>query len=529
MKRERSDAAAQVAAKWRKVEYNERDDDLVILGENTVEVIGSESETDVESCEVEAGEIKMETGTHGFQLVRSEVYDENTGNSPSLLDLEAVFGDPELQKCVLFSFQYDLAFLIRKFHVNIDKITVVAQEGTILPVKSSDLTDPRFSTIFHKLVVKEIYMPPYSCHHSKMIINQYRDNTVRIFLPSNNFTWAETNWPQQVCWSSGTLSPSKSPSQNNMFKTNLLRYLKFYRLKEMNELGTMLSELDFSPLDDVEFIFSVPERKEQDLKTGISMLLESLKEYEKKIQSSNTVSNLFLCQTSTIGGPVSRKRDNPTNLFTHILVPFARGFLDEAELKKCSNDQLKQKYHDDNTVPMIIYPSIDEIKNASVGINSAGWFNFNYTKNDIQQKHYEMLRSDLNVFYSYNRKHITKQRLTTPSHSKFYVRTRVPDQNIDDRKNVCLPKQLDWCLFTSANLSTNAWGTLGAKPRNYEVGVLYKNTNMTKPISESDLHLQSLQYLVYNKEPPSGKRTIGVPFPLHLSPYTAKDQSFYQQ
>ncbi|KAL3229085.1 Tyrosyl-DNA phosphodiesterase 1 [Nakaseomyces bracarensis] len=566
MKRERSEAAERVAAKWRKTDYN-KPEDVVIL--DTVVIDDSdEEETDIEdhktitnpsvkvnedvnaSANASASaktELKTKTMTMtktkteraqdvGFRLMRSEVYDENTDESPYMLDgLESIFGDPELKHCFLFSFQYDLGFLVRQFSSSVERITIIAQEGTIVPVASSDITsDPTFSNVFHKLVVKEIYMPPYSCHHSKMILNLYRNGTMKIFLPSNNFTWAETNWPQQVCWSSGVLQPlNKAPNDSqNIFQQNLVRYLKFYKLKELNDLiQQVIAKIDFRPLDGIEFIFSVPERREQELRTGVSMLLDALEETEKQIPLSKDVTNLFVCQSSTIGGPVSRKKECPSNLFTHIIVPFAKGFLNDKELRNCTTDILKQKYIDNNTLPMIIYPCMNEIRDASVGINSAGWFNFNYTKNDIQQRQYDMLRNELNVFYGYNRSYLSKQRVTTPSHSKFYFRTRIPFQDINHRKDVLLPNQLDWCLFTSANLSTNAWGTLGAKPRNYEVGVLYKNAFLSQPIEKSDLHLESLQYLIYRQKSTARTdltKTIGVPFPLHLSPYSSTDESFYQ-
>lgn len=552
MKRTLSDAAAKCAERWSRVQYGgsepveteraerktvgsdadtdiegDSDEDLVVVGEKKVEVhVLSDSEPDIEDARP-SKRIKGTDGYVPFRLIRSEAYDESTGHTPYMADLGDIFGDPELREVYLFSFQYDLSFVLRHFTTSIERITIMAQTGTIVPVSSSELThSPQFSQIFHRLVVKEIYMPPYSCHHSKMIIGIYRNGRgVRVFLPSNNFTWAETNWPQQVLWSSPFMSISDKAVEMNGFQRSLCDYLSFYKLKELNSLvKDTIMRTDFSGLADVEFIYSCPKTKGKNIETGLNMFLKSIEKVETELRDVDQISlNLFLCQSSTIGGPIGRRKDNPSNLFTHVIVPTARGF---SEAAKSDQQALLKAYHENKTYPCIIYPCMKEIRDASVGINSAGWFNFNYTRNDTQLQQYDWLRNKIKVFYKYNRDYTTKQRLTTPSHTKFYLRFRMPSQSMAQGMRV--PEHIDWCLFTSANLSSNAWGTLGSQPRNYEVGVMYKNSNITTKAQDSNLHCQSLQDIIYRKGQRPQTRSVLFPFPSHLQPYETNDQAFYQ-
>ena len=93
-------------------------------------------------------------------------------------------------------------------------------------------------------------------------------------------------------------------------------------------------------------------------------------------------------------------------------------------------------------------------------INAAGWFHCGAQRSP--QMH-ARLRSN-GVF-------VKSPGGTVPSHSKFYMQWGDSGEG-----PLCIASTLDWCLYTSANLSKVAWGLGegGAKPQNYEAGVLLR-------------------------------------------------------
>lgn len=491
-----SEVRKRVAERWSKIEYRsgavpQAEPSSKKLKPDVIDLTLSDNDEESEALPVPEGNCP-------FRLMRSDLFDKNAGNSRYFTDLDDIFNDSTLRKSFLFSFQYDLDFLMNHFHRNVEQIVLIAQEGTVLP----PTTVQALSQVPKTLLV-QFRMPPFTCHHSKMVINLYEDGSCRIFMPSSNFTYAEANYPQQVCWSSPRLPRCTNPP-NIAFQQDLITYLESYNLREVQKfIIPHLRHIDFGLLHGVQFIYSTPSKN---YSSGLQMLAAKLLP-TKKVESDNSTRH-YLCQSSSIGNSLSKKMS--TNLFTHLIIPVLEGMIPRDSKDIPETSRVLQYYNLHRVVPYLLYPTVEEIRNSPAGWLCSGWFNFNYNRDT---NHFDMLRHQFKVLYKQDSATTSSQRKATPAHSKFYMRsTTCRSGNPPFRK-------LDWCLYTSANLSYSAWGKTRAKPRNYEVGVL-----LTSP----DLRCQSFAELVYknpSSQLPQGT-TVAVPWTIDLLPYAKSDEAF---
>ncbi|EDO17562.1 hypothetical protein Kpol_534p43 [Vanderwaltozyma polyspora DSM 70294] len=477
-----------------------------------------------ESDENELSEGNAVLVDNPFRLIKSDIYDTGRNGNPVVgssyfITMGEIFGDKSLRKTFLFSFQFDLDFILSFFkHKTIERITIVAQEGTILPVRSRYLRP-----MMEIVQIIQFRMPAFSCHHSKMIINFYEDNSCKIFIPSNNFTYMETNLPQQVCWVSPRLPEASGTPPENKFKKNLFKYIYSYQDKRVRQVLSYLREIDFNSLSNVEFVYSVPSKSSVSGFKQLAALL--LKNSTKEDFSTPTdIQHHYLCQTSTIGGSISKKF--PLNLFTGIMIPTFSRLIEfntepNSRSKSASPEDMIEQLNSHNIKPYLVYPTVEEIRNSPSGWSCSGWFNFRYQKNNEQ---YLSLLNDFKCFYKQNANLISKHRKATPSHSKFYLKSKTSvKSNSNNPFDI-----LDWCVYTSANLSVSAWGTSSRLARNYEVGILFQST------PELQIKCKSFVDVIYRKgsklsdtAPSCNTVNVMVPFTLPCSPYdTTKDEAF---
>ncbi|CCF59256.1 hypothetical protein KAFR_0G02220 [Kazachstania africana CBS 2517] len=505
-KRIYSEVADAVARRWRQVEYNgcakrkkfdESSPNPSIESNNldsNLQVIDLTSDSD--DKEEMLPDETLGGEKYSFKLIKSEYYDlnlpENIRSSSDFISLKDIFGNSNLESTVLFSYQFNLDFLLDQFHPSIKSITMVAQKGTINPVSPESF---HLFPILDKCKIIDIYMPPYTSHHSKMILNFYRDKSVKIFIPSNNFTHHETNLPQQICWCSPSLYQGKTGSV--LFQENLLSYLKSYEDKTLNTtIYYELLQLNFESLKDVDFVYSCPSK--ENASSGLKLLVELLSKHD------NDKSGHYLCQTSTIGGPLNKSQNS--NIFTHLMIPALSnmfGMSNSSRLTIPTTEQVLQFNKNNNIKPYILYPTVKELQNCPMGWLPSGWFHFNY---DRIPMYYETLKEKFDIFYKQDAESISIQRRATPSHSKFYMKSSTETFT-----------ELDWCLYTSANLSMSAWGKITTKPRNYEVGVLFTGKDRL-------IRCTSFIDLIYKRT--DGQSDVVVPFTLKLQKYEADDEAF---
>lgn len=518
-----SDCRRAVAERWSKIQYRSKQDEP-----ETLENSGSSASTDIEEfaderplkkvkrevvdltslsdSEVEEPSGRVQPLRSAFKLVKSDVFDPTTVDSNHFISFDQIFGDRSLKKSILFSFQYEMDFLLPQFHRNVAEIIIVAQSGTIRTCST-----PAGLSSAQKLQIISFNMPPFTCHHSKMIINIYEDDSCRIFLPSNNLTYAEANYPQQVCWCSPRLKRAERGYEpgKSAFQDRLLDYLHTYRQDGiLRKVVPQVKLIDFSTLRDVTFIFSAPGKE---VESGFQMLAGEL---SGTVTDSDASTHHYICQSSTVGASLSKKTHS--NLFTHVFVPILHG-ITPLKSKLLTTETLLKEYKTRNIDLQLIYPTAEEIRTSPTGWLCSGWFHFNYTKD---MAHYDMLSKQFELFRKQDPARVSPNRKATPSHSKFYMkltkRLGSTPQSLE---------KLDWCVYTSSNLSQTAWGTGTAKPRNYEVGILLKS-------GDRDLLCGSFTDVAYRKsvvgQSNPDSQVVLVPFTIQTVPYDVRrgDEAF---
>ncbi|SCU92961.1 LAMI_0E12728g1_1 [Lachancea mirantina] len=461
--------------------------------------------------------------TPSFKIVKSNLYETTGASQEKFTDFTEIFSSADLCRCWLFSFQYELDYILTMFDPRV-KLTIVAQKGTILPLS---VMTPKLKSLISNMKTLLIDMPPFTCHHSKLIINEYKDGGVRIYIPSNNFTSAETNLPQQVVWSSPLL-PRESQARKSMshFRDSLLQYLSTYDC-DLSDLNETITKTNFTKIEEygLKFIYSSPRPAKKlfdDSGTGFRLLCNELQDFRHVKDPSNKDNQLhhYFCQVSTIGAPLTAGSSPPGNLLTHLMIPFLSGLLPAVELqtKKRTNqlldwDRLAELYKLQGIKPYILYPTEKEIRNCTLGYMASGWFHYHRARNECARKVYEKLKSSGFFFKQRQERHTSRN--TTPSHTKFYAKFTTNSQNSESFN---CP---DWVLFTTANLSLHAWGTATRKPKNYEVGVLMTSSENRQLVIKNPIHSLKGNGL---DETASTKKTLSILLPYILPPEKFDDQ-----
>eukprot|EP00095_Tigriopus_kingsejongensis_P004158 maker-scaffold1541_size36691-snap-gene-0.12 protein:Tk04158 transcript:maker-scaffold1541_size36691-snap-gene-0.12-mRNA-1 annotation:"tyrosyl-dna phosphodiesterase" len=280
---------------------------------------------------------------------------------------------------------------------------------------------------------------PFGTHHTKMMLLQYADDSIRVVVSTANLVSSDWLNRTQGLWVSprcpSTASADTGDSKTH-FKTGLLRYLQFYELSPLREYTEVVKKCDFSEVN-VFFIGSVPNsHKGPDLNHwGQRAVANRLKQSIK----SDIEKWPLIIQCSSIGslGPQESS--------------WMRGDLAQS---LCSTSRLTS-----GSLPnvQVVYPSQANVMQSYDGILGGGCLPY------AQKTHQKQpwLRQFLHEWKS-DRRH----RSRAMPHIKSY--TRVNPEGT----------RAAYYLLTSANLSKAAWGSF-SKGRDslmimsYEAGVLF--------------------------------------------------------
>lgn len=393
-----------------------------------------------------------------FQPIHNELYDGKK-KLPGAITLSDILCVPNLERSYLFTFKCDLGFVYDNLNpANKTHVTVVVQQESLWGegVAYRDAT-------YHWDIV-EVKMAPFTSHHSKLYINEFKDGSIKLWITSSNLTEEEFTMNNQMYWSSPLLK-DKRPGGTPMtsFQTRLIQQLHNYRKPVFNSIAKKLRSLDFTSIVG-EYIPSATASHTNSF--GFLPLISSLEELNE-IPTEHLQHRKLLYQSSSIASPYSHSKitHKAANIFTHGLAPLMLGAcgtnpLGNMMFIKPGQDSLSDMLGRTNSELLVVFPTEDDVVNSKFGRQSGGWsvYNPSSEKGRDQDK---ILRP---VFH----RSVTRQRGCNPSHTKFIMMTSDNFQT------------LDWVLFTTHNMSKQAWGTppnakskgLETTVSNYESGIL---------------------------------------------------------
>lgn len=292
----------------------------------------------------------------------------------------------------------------------------------------------------------KIPMPPFSTHHSKVMLLGYKDGSMRVVVSTANLYEDDWHNRTQGLWMSPTLkalpegfntADGESPTG---FRHDLMAYLAQYKLGKLQPWIARIRKTDFSEIN-VFFIGSCPGSFRGDGSRGHNYghakVSKLLSQHCSKISEKCPV----VCQSSSIGS----------------LGPNAGSWINADIVASFSKDSSHVGLRSQPVFKMI-YPSFGNVKSGHDGMMSGGCLPYGQKTNDKQL----WLKNYLHQWSSKAR-----HRSQAIPHIKSYCRWS--------------EEGLYWFCLTSANLSKAAWGAFNKGSKldaplrisNYEVGVLF--------------------------------------------------------
>ncbi|XP_018573355.1 probable tyrosyl-DNA phosphodiesterase isoform X2 [Anoplophora glabripennis] len=353
-------------------------------------------------------------------------------------------------KCSLqINFMIDIDWLLKQYkarNLSTKPLTIVYGDDWPDMAKFIDMFCPNVTYKFIKM------KDPFGCHHSKIGIYVYEDNSVRVVVSSANLYYEDWNHYNQGLWlspacprlpESSAASEGESPTG---FKANLLSYLGTYNLPCLQSFIDHVKRADFSAVR-VFLVYSVPGRHyPNNVGSHLHRVGALLKQHctlpsKTTPESEGPLSWGIIAQASSIGSMGKSPAEWLRGTLLRSLASHTKG-----PLPMNSNATLS-----------IVYPSVDNVMTGYYGHESGGCLPYSKATNEKQRWLQE---------YMHQWKAEAYGRTRAMPHIKTYCRV-----------SPCLTK-LAYFLVTSANLSKSAWGgpvgkDSGVYVRSYEVGVLY--------------------------------------------------------
>ncbi|KAM0794762.1 tyrosyl-DNA phosphodiesterase I [Usnea florida] len=401
------------------------------------------------------------------------------------ISLASILGDPMIKECWLFNYLFDMDFVMRHFDQDTrDIVQIRVVHGSWKREDPNGIHIEDAARRYPNIKVIKAYMPEmFGTHHTKAMVLFRHDDTAQVVILTANFIEQDFRMSQAI-WKSSLLplqKEIKSPSDvlpplgsGPRFKHDLLAYFRGYSRNGTAPLRDLISQLQHYDFHAVRgaLVGSLPgvqmpgqfEPEEQD-RIG-RWGLPALKRILSFIPTNSSPSSdpdaqpHIVAQVSSIAS-VGEKWLHST------LIPTLS--TTAPTHKPNLNPNLKPKIS-------IIFPTASEIRSSIDGYGSGSSIHIK-TSSPAQAKQLASLKPMLCHWSSshttshpphHHHHHQSTGRSTAAPHVKTYIRFS---------SSTTATPTIDWALLTSANLSTQAWGTAPTATRqtriaSYELGIL---------------------------------------------------------
>ncbi|KAI9662933.1 MAG: hypothetical protein M1821_007980 [Bathelium mastoideum] len=473
------------------------------------------------------------------------------------ISLSDIIGDPLIKECWQFNYLFDVDFIIKHLDEdvrNLVKVKIV--HGSWKKEDRNRLGLEEAAKRYENVQLIAAYMPePFGTHHSKMMILIRHDDSAQIVIHTANMIAQDWTNLCQAMWRSPLLPlSSKAIKMSNghpighgeRFKADLLRYLGMYG-KRLGDLAHRLEKYDFGSIR-AAFIASTPCRQATKIHnpSTISWGWLGLRQILHQIPSSTPqdeepIVNVQVSSVATLGHTDSWLQ----NLFDVLSDSKPQEKTDSTLSDSASGKKSrgrKPEFH-------VIFPTADTIRRSLNGYVSGRSIHWKL-QSAAQQAQLKYLRPYL-CHWSYGPSNsVTSQGdslLPTPSnitrireagrrraapHIKTYIRFSDQSQS-----------KIDWVMLTSANLSTQAWGTLPGKDSevrisSWETGVVVWPTLLVEDkMSTNGDKGSAVMVPTFGIDTPSDEQAqsaetekasmivgLRMPYDLPLVPYSSDDE-----
>ncbi|KAI9875437.1 MAG: hypothetical protein M1830_008473 [Pleopsidium flavum] len=413
------------------------------------------------------------------QLTR--IADLNASNNVDTIGLGEILGDPLIKECWQFNYLFNVDFLMDHFDEDVRSLVQVKiVHGSWKREDSNKIRIDEAAKRYPNLQVITAYMPEvFGTHHSKMMILFRHDDLAQVVIHTANIIPGDWGNMCQAVWRSPLLpfmpitqtqpSSSNSPALPSLgcgarFKLDLLAYLRTYGQAKTGPLTKKLQDYDFSSVR-AALVASTPSKLNL---RSLNPDTEHLWGWPglRKVLGNIPVTPVAEGERSNIVVQVSSVASLGQNdkwLVSTLLDTLATSSSNHAT----SEPKSKPKFS-------IIFPTADEIRRSLDGYSSGSSIHMK-TESAAQAKQVTYMRPML-CHWAGDGEQITVTQSTTPvreagrrraaPHIKTYI--RFTDSSMTS---------IDWAMVTSANLSTQAWGSAAnasgeVRICSYEIGVV---------------------------------------------------------
>ncbi|RMZ75465.1 hypothetical protein DV738_g5446, partial [Chaetothyriales sp. CBS 135597] len=381
------------------------------------------------------------------------------------VSLHDILGNPLVKEAWIFNFCFDIDWTMQHFDPDVRHLVdVKIIHGSWRREDTNGIAIDEACARWPNVNAAKAYLPDqFGTHHSKMFVLFCHDETAEVIIHTANMLAKDWTNMTQAVWRSGPLphqqggadEDAQAPiGSGSRFKQDLLAYLKAYN-KPCKDLTNKLSAYSFANVR-AALVASVPSKIK--MQTGTANSSEQLwgwPQLRAVLRNANK----------------GRDKDGPR---PHLVAQVSS----IATLNKGWLDNLVEATGTGLSTPSlsIIYPTGTNVASSLDGYASGGSIHTK-AQSAAHLKQIANLRPHLCQWSDSKKGRFRSGRGQAAPHIKTYIQySAKPTQENLSLGNL----KIDWALLTSANLSTQAWGSLprGGKEeshvhiQSYEIGVL---------------------------------------------------------
>ena len=388
------------------------------------------------------------------------------------VNLHDILGNPLIREVWIFNFCFDIDWVMQHFDPDTrDMVAVKVIHGSWRQEDTNRILIEEAVSRWKNVEAFKAYLPDqFGTHHSKMFALFTHDDKAEVVIHTANMLAKDWTNMTQAVWRTGALSKMKTPDPDDIgvlgsghrFKHDLLTYLEAYK-KPTQALVKQLQDYDFTSVRGA-LVASIPSKIDQNQK--LSTLDEPLYGYPRLRE---VIAHIRRTATTALDA------SSPPHLVAQVssIATLPTGWLDN--LFSCTVPTTAPAKPNAKTLS-ILYPTPTNVATSLDGYSAGGSIHTK-AQTPAHLTQISNLRPYLHQWTANDSSRHSSGRATAAPHIKTYTSfTTKPTQANLDKNEV----EIAWALLTSANLSTQAWGSLPRKSGgdkgavvvgSYEIGV----------------------------------------------------------
>jgi tyrosyl-DNA phosphodiesterase 1 len=380
-----------------------------------------------------------------FKLTK--IRDLPASSNLDTVSLHDILGNPLIKEVWVFNFCFDIDWMMQYFDADVrDAVKVKIIHGSWRKEDGNKIGIDEACKIWPCVEATAAYLPDaFGTHHSKMFVLFTHDDSAEVIIHTANMLAKDWTNMTQAVWRSGRLAMSQPDDgeladigSGSRFKYDLLEYIRAYK-RPAKSLVEQLRNYDFSAVRGA-LVASVPARIDNiQTKSTSKQHLWGYPQLREVIAYRWSSSNQTQSATPHLVAQVSSIATLHNGWLDTLIDSFS------GSTQKRATSQLS-----------LIYPTAPNVA-ASLDGYAAGGSIHTKAQSAAHLKQINSLRPHLCQWTGNPSTPYKSQRELAAPHIKTYIQFNAePTKARLDADEI----EVEWAFVTSANLSTQAWGSM---------------------------------------------------------------------